>query len=95
MYGNRSISFKASGRFLHNPSFFLLVLAIYFISWLHYLTFRYGALASETICTENFTPWRKLLPCKQVCFSSTFLNSDNFSKTLSHAIIELFYVGQR
>ncbi|VDK83996.1 unnamed protein product [Litomosoides sigmodontis] len=26
---------------------------------------RYGALASETICTENFTPWRKLLPCKQ------------------------------
>ncbi|VDN33957.1 unnamed protein product [Gongylonema pulchrum] len=27
---------------------------------------RYGALSGETVCTENFTPWRKLLPCKQV-----------------------------
>ena len=28
--------------------------------------FRYAALAKESVCTENLTPWRKLLPCKQV-----------------------------
>ncbi|CDW56788.1 GPI transamidase component PIG T [Trichuris trichiura] len=25
---------------------------------------RYGVLPSETVCTENLTPWKKLLPCK-------------------------------
>ena len=24
---------------------------------------RYAALASELVCTENLTPWKKLLPC--------------------------------
>ena len=24
---------------------------------------RYAALPRETVCTENFTPWKKLLPC--------------------------------
>lgn len=24
---------------------------------------RYGALPSEIVCTENLTPWKKLLPC--------------------------------
>ena len=24
---------------------------------------RYAALPRETVCTENFTPWTKLLPC--------------------------------
>ncbi|KHJ78645.1 hypothetical protein OESDEN_21732 [Oesophagostomum dentatum] len=26
---------------------------------------RYSALGRETVCTENLTPWKKLLPCKQ------------------------------
>ncbi|TKR65001.1 hypothetical protein L596_025465 [Steinernema carpocapsae] len=26
---------------------------------------RYGVLGGETVCTENLTPWKKLLPCKQ------------------------------
>uniref|UniRef100_A0A1I7Y5F1 GPI transamidase component PIG-T n=1 Tax=Steinernema glaseri TaxID=37863 RepID=A0A1I7Y5F1_9BILA len=26
---------------------------------------RYGALGGETVCTENLTPWKRLLPCKQ------------------------------
>lgn len=25
---------------------------------------RYGALPHENVCTENLTPWIKLLPCK-------------------------------
>ncbi|VDP38082.1 unnamed protein product [Heligmosomoides polygyrus] len=28
---------------------------------------RYSAVGKETVCTENMTPWKKLLPCKQVC----------------------------
>ena len=24
---------------------------------------RYAAVPRETVCTENFTPWTKLLPC--------------------------------
>ncbi|KHJ76944.1 hypothetical protein OESDEN_23436 [Oesophagostomum dentatum] len=26
---------------------------------------RYSAQGRETVCTENLTPWKKLLPCKQ------------------------------
>ncbi|RCN44942.1 Gpi16 subunit, GPI transamidase component, partial [Ancylostoma caninum] len=26
---------------------------------------RYSAVGRETVCTENLTPWKKLLPCKQ------------------------------
>lgn len=33
---------------------------------------RYGALSSDTICTENLTPWKKLLPCKEVRISDVF-----------------------
>ena len=27
---------------------------------------RAGILSSENVCTENLTPWKKLLPCKKV-----------------------------
>jgi len=26
--------------------------------------FHYGAMARESVCTENLTPWKKLLPCQ-------------------------------
>lgn len=30
---------------------------------------RYAALPKESVCTENLTPWKKLLPCGDVvCF---------------------------
>jgi len=35
------------------------------------LAFRYGALPKETVCTENLTPWTKILPCQhRVCGSN-------------------------
>lgn len=35
---------------------------------------RYGSLPHENVCTENLTPWIKLLPCKaKVC---VFILSD-------------------
>lgn len=33
---------------------------------------RYSALPKEIVCTENLTPWRKLLPCDKVGLSSLF-----------------------
>ncbi|KRZ93602.1 GPI transamidase component PIG-T [Trichinella sp. T8] len=30
----------------------------------NYASMRYGMLPSENVCTENLTPWKKLLPCK-------------------------------
>ncbi len=40
---------------------------------------RYSSLPRETVCTENLTPWTKLLPCDvKVCFLSLeqeFLNN--------------------
>ena len=34
---------------------------------------RYAALPRETVCTENFTPWTKLLPCGSAvsCYHSS------------------------
>ncbi|VDO34737.1 unnamed protein product [Brugia timori] len=55
-----------------------------FISF-YYLIFRYGALASETICTENFTPWRKLFPCKQTGLS-TLLNPIKMYESVFHSM---------
>ena len=28
------------------------------------IVLRYGSLPHESVCTENLTPWLKLLPCK-------------------------------
>lgn len=33
---------------------------------------RAGMLSSENVCTENLTPWKKLLPCKKVRFCWKF-----------------------
>lgn len=36
---------------------------------------RYGNLPREPVCTENLTPWKKLLPCHGVSGLSAFLRS--------------------
>jgi hypothetical protein len=41
------------------------------------LSFRYGALPRETVCTENLTPWIKILPCQHhVLFTFLFFESN-------------------
>ncbi|VDD87955.1 unnamed protein product [Enterobius vermicularis] len=49
---------------------------------------RYGALASETVCTENLTPWKKLLPCKETGLSEILspekLYSSNYHSLSIH-----------
>lgn len=35
----------------------------------------YAALPTETVCTENLTPWKKLLPCSSKSGLATLLNA--------------------
>ncbi|GMR41991.1 hypothetical protein PMAYCL1PPCAC_12186, partial [Pristionchus mayeri] len=46
---------------------------------------RYGAIAEETVCTENLTPWRKLLPCKRSGLV-TLMNPLKMYDSLYHSI---------
>lgn len=41
---------------------------------------RYSALPNEVVCTENLTPWGKLLPCEtQVCTLNVYYMLEKFS----------------
>ncbi|KHN84803.1 ATP-dependent DNA helicase Q5 [Toxocara canis] len=46
---------------------------------------RYGALTGENVCTENLTPWRKLLPCKQTGLSM-LLNPIKLYSSVFHSM---------
>jgi len=45
---------------------------------------RYGLLPKENVCTENLTPWKKLLPCKARRGLSILLNSGVVQKHSSY-----------
>jgi len=45
---------------------------------------RYGLLPKENVCTENLTPWKKLLPCKDKKGLSVLLNSGTIQKYSSY-----------
>uniref|UniRef100_A0A915AS64 GPI transamidase component PIG-T n=1 Tax=Parascaris univalens TaxID=6257 RepID=A0A915AS64_PARUN len=46
---------------------------------------RYGALSGENVCTENLTPWRKLLPCKETGLSM-LLNPIKLYSSMFHSM---------
>lgn len=48
--------------------------------------FRYGTLPGENVCTENLTPWKKLLPCESKRGLATLLNSHSIHRTRYHSI---------
>jgi len=45
---------------------------------------RYGLLPKENVCTENLTPWKKLLPCKDRKGLAVLLNSGTIQKYSSY-----------
>ncbi|RUS16083.1 GPI transamidase component PIG-T [Endogone sp. FLAS-F59071] len=47
---------------------------------------RYGSLPHESVCTENLTPWIKLLPCKAKAGASTLLNAHKLYDTNFHSM---------
>ena len=48
--------------------------------------FRFGTLPGENVCTENLTPWKKLLPCQAKRGLATLLNARSIHTTKYHAI---------
>jgi len=50
---------------------------------------RYGVLPKENLCTENLTPWKKLLPCKSKRGLSLLLNSRRLHHLSSYQSLSL------
>jgi len=47
---------------------------------------RYGVLPGENVCTENLTPWKKLLPCGGKRGIGALLNARSIHRTSYHSI---------
>ncbi|KAB0797348.1 hypothetical protein PPYR_01934 [Photinus pyralis] len=47
---------------------------------------RYSALPREIVCTENLTPWKKLLPCESKKGLASLLNSGYIYNTRYHSL---------
>eukprot|EP00249_Psilotum_nudum_P019528 c27298_g1_i1 orf=722-2542(+) len=47
---------------------------------------RYGALPREAVCTENLTPWLKLLPCRDKAGLSTLLDRPRIYGGFYHSL---------
>ncbi|OVA19112.1 GPI transamidase component PIG-T [Macleaya cordata] len=46
---------------------------------------RYGALPREAVCTENLTPWLKLLPCRDKAGLASILDRPSIYKGFYHS----------
>lgn len=42
---------------------------------------RYGTLPREIVCTENLTPWKKLLPCDSKVSQLLSMNAQTIRRT--------------
>lgn len=47
---------------------------------------RYSALPREIVCTENLTPWKKLLPCDSKAGLASLLNSGHIHNVRYHSL---------
>nr|XP_022907425.1 GPI transamidase component PIG-T [Onthophagus taurus]XP_022907426.1 GPI transamidase component PIG-T [Onthophagus taurus] len=47
---------------------------------------RYSSLPREIVCTENLTPWKKLLPCDSKMGLASLLNAGNIHNTRYHSL---------
>ena len=47
---------------------------------------RYAALPSEIVCTENLTPWKKLLPCGSKAGLASLFNAVKLQDTTYHSL---------
>ncbi|XP_076449628.1 GPI-anchor transamidase component PIGT-like [Babylonia areolata] len=47
---------------------------------------RYGALPREIVCTENLTPWKKLLPCDSKAGLSTLFRAEKLHDADYHSL---------
>ncbi|KAJ0980443.1 hypothetical protein J5N97_008698 [Dioscorea zingiberensis] len=55
---------------------------------------RYGALPREAVCTENLTPWLKLLPCRDKAGLASLLDRPSIYRGYYHSQrLQLFSTG--
>ena len=47
---------------------------------------KFGMLPGENVCTENLTPWKKLLPCGTKRGLATMLNVDHIHTSKYHSL---------
>jgi len=47
---------------------------------------RYGALPREVVCTENLTPWAKLLPCRLKTGLASLINPVHIAKSIFRSL---------
>ncbi|CAH1369037.1 hypothetical protein MTP99_010524 [Tenebrio molitor] len=47
---------------------------------------RYSSIPREIVCTENLTPWKKLLPCESKSGLASLLNSGYIHNTRYHSL---------
>ncbi len=47
---------------------------------------KYAALPRENVCTENLTPWKKLLPCSSMAGLSTLFNAVKLYDSTYHSL---------
>ena len=47
---------------------------------------KFGMLPGENVCTENLTPWKKLLPCGTKRGLATMLNADHIHASKYHSL---------
>eukprot|EP00794_Sanderia_malayensis_P019072 gene19072-20987_t len=52
----------------------------------HTAYLRYAVLPKENVCTENLTPWKKLLPCESKAGISTLFNSLHLYDSSYHSL---------
>ena len=50
------------------------------------LNVKFGMLPGENVCTENLTPWKKLLPCGTKRGLATMLNADHIHSSKYHSL---------
>eukprot|EP00850_Spirogloea_muscicola_P014269 SM000101S09267 [mRNA] locus=s101:244995:249777:- [translate_table: standard] len=55
-------------------------------SWQQGSPVRYGTLPREPVCTENLTPWLKLLPCRDKVGLATLLNRTALYSAAYHSL---------
>lgn len=53
---------------------------------LNHTHLRYATLPREIVCTENLTPWKKLLPCDSKKGLATLLNAGHIHNTNYHSL---------
>lgn len=84
----KNLTHALSGLFCSSINFLESTTAFCSPTWSfkgHSINLRYGALPREAVCTENLTPWLKLLPCRDKAGLASLLDRSSIYKGYYHS----------